>query len=181
MAAVSLLPTTHSLSEMSFGRRIPLSTLPNATNSPRRVTAAPPGASKRSRSQSSTQRDAVHVHGQLPPAKKQMTNKVIPQPQTPSRRQQLPVETDGRVFTRRGNGARPTAFDRRLLAARDSASQSKRSKERKAVDVKTIETVKQWQNHYRAVFPTMVFYFESVPEDIRWRFSKQIAALGAVR
>ena len=43
-----------------------------------------------------------------------------------------------------------------------------------------LEIIRQWQKHYRRVFPQFVFYFESIPDDIRSRFAKQITSLGAV-
>ncbi|KAI9790998.1 MAG: hypothetical protein M1816_004565 [Peltula sp. TS41687] len=50
--------------------------------------------------------------------------------------------------------------------------------EQKAIK-ESIENVRQWQRHYRKVFPSFVFYFESLPEDVRAKCSKQIALLGA--
>lgn len=50
-----------------------------------------------------------------------------------------------------------------------------------AVKQQTAEAVKQWQRHYRKVFPTMVFYFESVSRDHMYRLSREVKALGAVR
>ncbi|KAI9803582.1 MAG: hypothetical protein M1825_001925 [Sarcosagium campestre] len=41
------------------------------------------------------------------------------------------------------------------------------------------ETVKQWQRHYRKVFPQFVFYFESIPDDLHRRCSRQVLSLGA--
>lgn len=43
-----------------------------------------------------------------------------------------------------------------------------------------LENVRQWQRHYRKAFPEFVFYFESVPHDVRLKCLKQLDALGAV-
>ena len=50
--------------------------------------------------------------------------------------------------------------------------------EKHAVD--SIETLLQWQSHYRKAFPDFVFYFESVPDDTRRQCLKDIHAFGAV-
>lgn len=36
-----------------------------------------------------------------------------------------------------------------------------------------------WKKHHRAKFPKMVFYFESIPDDIRARLTKRVTYLGA--
>ncbi len=43
-----------------------------------------------------------------------------------------------------------------------------------------LENVRQWQKHYRKAFPNFVFYFESLPHEVRVRCLKQVNALGAV-
>jgi hypothetical protein len=43
-----------------------------------------------------------------------------------------------------------------------------------------LESVRQWQRHYRKVFPQFVFYFESVSNDLRDTFARQVRCLGAV-
>lgn len=152
-------------------RRAPLANVPNATNSPYR------GLVKRSRL-NIVQQDGQH--GQ-PPLKKQMLEKEDVDPQTPPRR--LPPQSaEGRVFTRKNTNAQPTAFERKLVAARDRQLQLKASKNEKGVNEnQNHETIKQWQRHYWKVFPQFVFYFESIPEDIRRECSRQVAGLGAVR
>lgn len=42
------------------------------------------------------------------------------------------------------------------------------------------ETLRQWQRYYRKAFPTFVFYFESIPGDVRQKCVRQIMGLGAV-
>jgi regulatory subunit for Cdc7p protein kinase len=162
MAAVSISPLPHTLSTMS-GRRVPLSSNPNAVNSPYHAVAA--AASKQKRSYATIQRE--EAYGQPPPAKKQMleSHQTL---KTPPRQQVPQSAAEGRVFTRKSN-AQPSAFERKLVAAKaEKASEE------------NLETIRQWQRHYRRVFPKFVFYFESIPEDVRLKYTKQVIALGAV-
>ncbi len=177
MAVVSISPLPPSFPVMS-GRRAPLADIRNATNSPYRAVAA---AAKRSRSHSSVQRELPY--GQAPPAKKQMLEIDRSNLRTPPRQQPLEA-AEGRVFNQRPAGSQPTAFERKLHAARDTQSQRKAAAVAAARieqnTTETVDTVRQWQRHYRKVFPNYVFYFESLPEEARSRCSKQISALGAV-
>lgn len=43
-----------------------------------------------------------------------------------------------------------------------------------------LEDLRQWQRHHRMRFPNYVFYFESIPDDVRAKLVKQIVSLGAV-
>lgn len=172
MAAVSIPPSPHTLGIMS-NRREPLADVPNVLNSPFRTAVG--AASKRPRSQSVV---AGEVPYGQPPAKKQIIEIEESVPRTPSRRQGNLVE--GRVFNKRPTDSQPTAFDRKLLAVKDKPTHARASKNEKTSD-ETLETVRQWQKHYRKVFPSFVFYFESVTEDVRKQCSRHIAGLGAVR
>ena len=78
---------------------------------------------------------------------------------------------DSKLFARRPNQGQPSAFEKKLVAARD------REKPRPA---ESVETIRQWQRHYRKAFPQFVFYFDSVPADVRGKFTRQVTALGAV-
>jgi regulatory subunit for Cdc7p protein kinase len=176
MAAVSIAQSPHSLSNMS-GRRVPLSSNPNAANSPYRAVAAAAAAQKHKRSYANIQRE--EAYGQAPPAKKQMLEATHLSLRTPPR-QSAAHAAEGRVFTRRSNAAQPTAFDRKLEAVRvRSAQQQAVAKVEKASE-ENLETIRQWQRHYRKVFPKYVFYFESVAEDVHAKYAKQVTALGAV-
>jgi len=66
------------------------------------------------------------------------------------------------------------------VAARDRATTLKVTKSVEGPTAQNLETIRQWQKHYRKVFPEYTFYFESIPEDLKGRFSRQIASLGAV-
>jgi hypothetical protein len=174
MAAVSIANLPHTLSTMS-SRRVPLSSNPNAANSPyRAVTAA---AAKQKRSYATIQRE--EAYGQPPPAKKQMLKVNQSGPRSPTR-QSLANATEGRVFTRKSNIAQNSAFARKLEALRvKPVQQTLATADTKAAE-ENLDTIRQWQRHYRRVFPKFVFYFESVSEDSRVKFSKQVTALGAV-
>ena len=152
-----------------------MTNIPNATNSPYRAVAA--AAEKRSRSHSSLQREVPYA--QPPPAKRQMVEREHCDPRTPPRQQAHQI-TEGRVFNnRRAGNAQLTAFDRKLVAARDKQDRQRLAKTQQAA-TENLENVRQWQKHYRKVFPQFVFYFESVPEEVRARCSKQVTNLGAV-
>jgi hypothetical protein len=173
MAAVSLSPVPHCLSAMS-GRRVPLSSNPNAANSPyRAVTAA--AASKQKRSYATAQRE--DPYGGQPPAKKQMLSN---QTKTPPRQQATQSSAEGRVFTRRSNSTQPTAFERSCVAASQKSTQQVAPKKvDKPVDGGP-EQLKKWQAHIRRTFPRFVFYFESTPEEGHLKCTKQVTSLGAV-
>jgi regulatory subunit for Cdc7p protein kinase len=151
---------------MSTSRaRAPLASIPNATNSPHRSLTQSIG--KRSRQQGPV------LQENEPPQKRQVVEKIGREdaPATPRRR--IPPPTaEGRVFERGPNTTQPTDFHKKLIATKKEA-------ERPSVD-QGDSTIRAWQKHYRKVFPSFVFYFESVPDDARARFSKQISSFGAV-
>ena len=157
MATVAVPPSPQLVSNMNT-RRVPLADVKNATNSPLR---APAVGGKRQRSHASEQRDVPY--GQ-PPSKK------------------LIVEVDDSESRKNGLGRRsngpPTAFQKKLEAARAVPKQSDRTQRAQAGN---LDDIRQWQKHYRKMFPTFVFYFESIPEDMRGKVSRQAQTLGAVR
>ena len=173
MAAVSISPLPHTLSTMS-SRRVPLSSNPNAANSPYRAVQGV--ASKQKRSYATIQRE--DAYGQPPPAKKQMldSHQVL---RTPPRQQSTQSSAEGRVFTRKSNASQQSSFERKLVAVRDKPAQQVVTKADKTSE-ENLDTIRQWQKHYRKIFPTFVFYFESIPEDVRLKYTKQVIALGAV-
>jgi regulatory subunit for Cdc7p protein kinase len=172
MAAVSLSPLPHTLSTMA-SRRVPLLSNPNAVNSPYRGTSAP---TKQKRSYATIQRE--DAYGQPPPAKKQALE--LHQPlRTPPRHQNTHIPAEGRVYTRKSNTAHQSTYERRPTATRERTTQQLIVKADKTSE-ENLETIRQWQKHYRKIFPTFVFYFESIPEDVRLKYTKQVIALGAV-
>jgi len=175
MAAVSISPLPHTPFTMS-GRRVPLTSNPNAVNSPYRAVAA--AVSKQKRSYATTQRE--EAYGQPPPAKKQMLESHQPL-RTPPRQQSTQSSAEGRVFTRKSNAPQQSAFERKCVAVREKPQQTITKAEKPSGE--NLETIRQWQKHYRKIFPTFVFYFESfesIPEDVRLKYTKQVIALGAV-
>ncbi|CAI7601792.1 unnamed protein product [Penicillium pancosmium] len=152
--------------------RRPLANVPNATNSPHRTGLLP---AKRARS---TQ---IEIPYGQPPPKKQVMDVAEQETRSPSRsRSTLQQSTESRLFARRSNNANPSAFEKKLVAARDRERQPvvKGTKgERPSAD--TLDNIRQWQRHYRKAFPQFVFYFDSIPEDVRQKFSRQVVALGA--
>jgi regulatory subunit for Cdc7p protein kinase len=171
MAAVFVPPSPQTSLNMSTRR--PLANVPNATNSPHRTGLLP---AKRARS---TQLEIPY--GQ-PPPKKQVMDVAEQETRSPSRsRSTVQQSTESRLFARRSNNANPSAFEKKLVAARDRERQPvvKGTKgERPSAD--TLDNIRQWQRHYRKAFPQFVFYFDSIPEDVRRKFSRQVVALGAV-
>lgn len=153
MAAVPIPPSPRMLSNMA-NRRVPLANLPNATNSPFRAVNA------KRKSHASDQRDLAY--GQ-PPQKRQM----VEVDDEEARRNNL--------LKRNANNP-PTALQKKFEAARESkpAQTQKPTSE-------NLETIRQWQRHYRKAFPQFVFYFESISDDARVKILRQVLALGAVR
>ncbi|KAF7511189.1 hypothetical protein GJ744_005086 [Endocarpon pusillum] len=144
--------------------RAPLASIPNATNSPHRSLTQSIG--KRTRQQGPV------LQENEPPQKKQLIEKNTREdgPATPRRRVPPPT-AEGRVFERASTNVKPTDFHRKLIA------------KKKEAEIPTVDTadstIRAWQKHYRKVFPSFVFYFDSIPGDIRVRFSKQIGNFGA--
>lgn len=172
MAAVSVLQSPHSFAAMS-SKRVPLSNNPNAANSPYSRNLPAPGQ-KQKRSYANVQRE--EAYGQPPPAKRQI---IETQQRSPSRTV-LPQASENRAFPRKANGSQATAFEKRLEAVRIRPSQQQIVQKAEKQSEENLETIRQWQRHYRKVFPKFIFYFESVPEDARVRYTRQLAQLGAV-
>ncbi|KAG9516203.1 hypothetical protein KCU93_g9246, partial [Aureobasidium melanogenum] len=161
------MATLSALSNMS-SKRLPLANNSNAVNSPFRTLH--PVSGKRSRAQDP--RDA----GQ-PPLKKQVLDHDHDENQQPRsliRQSLAQQEKDAQLFLRKPGNAPPTAFERKLAAARKPPSAQKPQR-----TADSLESIRQWQRHYRKAFPQFVFYFESVPDDVRTKVSRQIQYLGA--
>ena len=181
MAATHTLNPHDAVSMAS--RRAPLATMPNAVNSPFRTTQAVAG--KRTRA-------GENVYGQ-PPAKKQLleANNEGGENIDPLKRTGATVisneKLDEPFLTKRTSTAPPTAFERKLASVREKkpASQSQQQQSRvdrpQAAKGDNLENVRQWQRHYRRQFPQFVFYFDSVPDEVKLRAIKQVRSLGAVR
>lgn len=152
-------------------RRVPLSNNPNVANSPLRgnhVSAAANsfGFSKQKRSYASAQRE--ELYGQPPPAKKQMLGNVS------AYRTTLRSPVKPRIIAHAGSLQRAAAAERERERASQQASRAPKITERE------IETIQKWVANQKAQFPRHVFYFESVPDDVRAKLARQLLALGAV-
>lgn len=171
MAAVFVPPSPQTSLNMSTRR--PLANVPNATNSPHRAGLVP---AKRARP------GQIEIPYGQPPPKKQVMDTVERDTRSPTRsRSTVHHGTESKLFSRRSNNAVPSAFEKKLVAAREKERQAQvkgTKSEKPSTD--TLDTIRQWQRHYRKVFPQFVFYFDSIPEDVRRKFSRQVVALGAV-
>ena len=155
--------------------------MPNAINSPFRNVAATNG--KRTRAQGT---DA----GQGQPAAKRQVIEILDDDEEnvdPRGRKGVPVNTQKTLdepFSK-PRGTQPTAFERRLTAVRDKkpappAQQAQPlERARRVATGDNIESIRQWQRHYRRQFPSFVLYFDGVPEDVRSKTVRQIQSLGA--
>lgn len=94
-------------------------------------------------------------------------------------RKQTPQYSEDRVFSKRPTNSHPNAFERKLLAAKERQDIAKPEGQEKAVTA-SLDGIRQWQKHYRKVFPDFVIYFESVPDDVRVKYAKLVRILGAV-
>ncbi|KEY70740.1 hypothetical protein S7711_03236 [Stachybotrys chartarum IBT 7711] len=141
-------------------RRGPLTSNPNIANSPLRGASALGALSKPKRSYANIQRE--ESYGQAPPVKKQALESGLQRPvRSPSKipRTQVSIQ---RPATRPATKERPS---RTLVNAAP------------APDVGVDKDV--WKKHHRAKFPKMVFYFESIPDDIKAKLIKRVTHLGA--
>jgi regulatory subunit for Cdc7p protein kinase len=155
MSTLAIPPSPHVPGAMS-NRRMPLANLNNATNSPLRATAV---GGKRQRSHASEQRDVFY--GQ-PAQKKQI------------------IEVDDAEARRHGlvrrTGAPQTALTRKLEAARETKV-APRQVQRTQND---LDTIRQWQKHYRRLFPQFVFYFDNVSSVTKDKIMSKAQVLGSV-
>ena len=168
-------------------RRVPLGDVPNAANSPFRSVAA--AASKRSRDQLEAQEDLAYDF--QPRAKRQALEDGRAHVRVSPRKQVLQFG-EARIFSKRSINVQPTSFEKRLLASAKENKIIQRVEEKVEQRVQqrverqgkasheALEDIRQWQRHYKRSFPTFVFYFESLPEEIRVKCSKWIRSLGAV-
>ncbi len=168
-------------------KRVPLGNVPNAANSPFRSVAA--ATSKRSRDQVEAQEDLLYDI--QPRAKRQVLEDGRTNLWTSPRKQTL-QSAEARIFNKRPVNAQPTLFEKKLLASAKENKLSQRIEQKIEQKVQqrverqgkasheALEDIRQWQRHYKRSFPNFVFYFESLPEEIRVKCSKWIRSLGAV-
>ncbi|KHN99094.1 G1/S regulator [Metarhizium album ARSEF 1941] len=142
-------------------RRVPLTSNPNVANSPLRGPSSLHAFAKQKRSYANIQRE--EAYGQPPPVKKQVldngTQRAVRSPSKASRTQVLVQRASTRPVTKE-----------RVARATPASTRT----------VQDVDTEKEvWKKHHRAKFPKMVFYFESIPDDIRAKLTKRVNYLGA--
>ncbi|KAL6238807.1 hypothetical protein BDW75DRAFT_188383 [Aspergillus navahoensis] len=170
MAAV-FIPSSRETS-LNMSTRRPLANVPNATNSPHRVGLVP---AKRPRTTSAQ----IDIPYGQPPPKKQVVDGTGAENQLMSQTKFAALQgTDPKLFTRKTNNAQPSAFEKKLVAARDKERQLQKATKQEKPPAENI-SIRQWQRHYRKAFPHFVFYFDAVPIDVRSKCSRQVIALGA--
>lgn len=164
-------------------RRLPLSAVPNAVNSPIRNVPAING--KRTRTQAGEQHG---LYGQ-PPAKKHVVELSAGNEENVDPRRRVGVSALGldkleEPFLKRNSHAPPTAFEKKLASVREKRTtpqhtQQPREGRSQKQHADNIESIRQWQKHYRRQFPGFVFYFDSVSDEVRLKAVRKIHALGA--
>ncbi|USW48184.1 Putative Zinc finger, DBF-type, regulatory subunit Dfp1/Him1, central region [Septoria linicola] len=171
-------------------RRVALADVPSAANSPMRNTNLING--KRTRAQAGEQRDAIF--GQ-PPAKKHILEVPTANDENvdPRRRNGMTIVAVDKLeepFLKRASHGPPTAFEKKLASVREKrptlqqqvhtqqVSQRQESRAQRQ-HAENLESIRQWQKHYRRQFPQFVFYFDSVADDVRHKAARKIHALGA--
>lgn len=173
MAAISISPLVPSISSMS-NRRAPLSNNPNAINSTLRTVSTTTITSKSKRSHATIQRE--EAYGQPPPAKRQMLES-HQSLRTPARNDLLQSTSIG-VLSRKDSTLHQTCLERKSLKNRDK---SQNAASRQDLSLKDDhESIRQWQKHYRKIFPSFVFYFENVSSEVQIKYMKAVMSLGAV-
>lgn len=162
-------------------RRAPLANVPNAINSPFRTVAAVGG--KRTRNQAGEQRD--NVYGQ-PPSKKHVIEDNDDEDENvdPRRRSGVPATPQDKLdepFAKRTQSTQPTAFEKKLASVREKkpVAGSQRVERSQKHDGTNLESIRQWQRHYRRQFPQFVFYFDNVTDEVRAKAMRSIHHLGA--
>ncbi|TQS36283.1 hypothetical protein Golomagni_03276 [Golovinomyces magnicellulatus] len=171
MAAISLSPLPSSVPGMS-SRRVPLSNNPNAVNSPFKAVSATT-TSKTKRSHANVQREEIYA--QPPPTKKQMleSHQLL---KTPPRHQSIQSTALG-FQSRRETGSQQATHERKVSKTRDKTQKAVTKVEWHLTD--DHESIRQWQKHYRRIFPSFVFYFENVSSEAQIKYTNAIMSLGA--
>jgi hypothetical protein len=154
MAALSIHPSPHALSNMT-STRAPLRDAPSAVlNSPLRAASTAIVGHKRPRADHPEPRDHV--------------------PHRPAQRATADRALDHRLAEFNRRQTKTTELQRKLEASRRNKPETRLAQDHNRDDII------QWQNHYRKLFPQIRFYFENIPKDLQNRLSTQVRSLGAV-
>ena len=92
--------------------------------------------------------------------------------QHPAKKQVVETTENGAV----GGGRRTHAAS----AAATATTTGRKAVAKKEAASENLNEIRQWQRHYKKLFPQMVFYYDAVPDDTRHRIGKQIQLLGSV-
>jgi regulatory subunit for Cdc7p protein kinase len=144
---------------------VPLGSLPNAANSPFRE-PVPPGT-KRPRTEAAGYEKSQH------PAKKQAIE-VVDDAVENRARQVVGRKVQTSTTATHGAGA---AGVRKIAVAKGAGMASAKNHQ---VASENLNEIRQWQRHYKKMFPQMVFYYDNVPDDTRHKIGRQIQQLGSV-
>ncbi|KAI5921226.1 Dfp1/Him1, central region-domain-containing protein [Camillea tinctor] len=157
-------------------RRIPLGANQNIANSPLRGHAT---ALKQKRNLASLQRE--EPYGQPPPAKKQVleggAHRALKSPSQQPRtsKSQVPAQPRRNISSYESKIAKERSASHHHQPQQSHHQTESTAREFTEKDINDILT---WQNHHRARFPKLVFYFDKVPSDVAHSLTKQISALG---
>ncbi|KAK3303406.1 Dfp1/Him1, central region-domain-containing protein [Chaetomium strumarium] len=142
-------------------RRVPLSySNPNILNSPARVGSAVGNGIKKGRTHAESVRE--EPYGQPPPAKRQMIDRGVASPTATRATRAIVHRTASRA-----TGATTATTNRATHTTTYGHTQEE------------LISLQAWTTHTRARFPKMVFYFESIPDELRPKLAKQVSRLGA--
>lgn len=150
------MPLVYDTNTMTT-RRAPLSSNPNAANSPLRTSHA--------LLKHKTYTKTIDPNPQPPPAKKQALNNGSSRPLS---YREAYISHDRR---------HASTYEAKI--ARERSARHNDNHAVSKISEKEVENLRAWQAHHRTKFPKFVFYFEKVPESERYKCSKQLASLGA--
>lgn len=155
-------------------RRVPLASNPQAVNSPIRPNS---GATKRPRD------ETRQLQEDQPPAKKRQL--VEPAQHAQYGAKTTPTNNrDSRVFDSK-NLTGPHDFQKKLAVSRgtrnvDNQQRQRRQEEQVKARPTEKDQINTWRKHYQRVFPSFVFYFESLTPDAKNTSLRAVSQLGAV-
>ena len=147
-------------------RRPPLANLPNGANSPFRGQSA---TTKRARA-NSTLEDSL-ARDQAPPLKRHAPNELG------ASIARTPRKQAAATASRRADGG---AAGRQLPTKQRDTTAPTGKPERVEETSQSQETIRQWQKHYRRVFPNFTFYFDNIPKEAKHDAVRDLRSLGAV-
>ena len=95
--------------------------------------------------------------------------------QPPAKKQAIEVEdveNRRQIVGKKLLGQTATGGTRKVAAGKTTGA--------KAATHENLSEIRQWQRHYKKLFPTMVFYYDNVPDETRHNIGKKLQLLGSV-